>query len=260
MSEHFDLDGQVALITGASRGLGVPMAKALAGAGAHVVLAARDRSRLETVAADIDAAGDAASIRAFDLTDEEACVDAIHGTVSDRGRLDILVNNAGMNIWSPLEEATTEDWHTVFDTNLTASYILCREASKAMIERGYGRLVNVGSALSVVGREKVHAYTASKHGIGGLTRALAADVGPHGVTCNAVLPGYFRTEINKDLLAREGFEESVNGRIAMRRWGEPEELAGVVLFMASPASSYMNGHMIVVDGGLTETFTTPPNI
>ena len=260
MSELFDLNGQVAFITGGSRGLGVPMAKALAAAGAHVVLAARDRSKLDSVVADIGRAGHKASATAFDLTDEEACVGAIADTVAEHGRLDILVTNAGMNIWSPLEETTLEDWHRVFDTNLTASYILCREASRCMIERGYGRLVNVGSALSIVGREKVHAYVASKHGVGGLTRALAADVGPYGVTCNALLPGYFRTEINKDLLAREGFEESVNGRIAMRRWGEPDELAGVVLFMASPASSYMNGHMIVVDGGLTETFTTPPGI
>ncbi|MDH3232650.1 MAG: SDR family oxidoreductase [Alphaproteobacteria bacterium] len=260
MSALFNLEGQVAFLTGASRGLGVPMAKAIAAAGAHVVLAARDRSRLDAVAAEIHGAGHKASIEAFDLTDEDACIGAISNTVAEHGRLDILVTNAGMNIWSPLEEATIEDWHTVFDTNLTASYILCREASKTMIEKGYGRLVNVGSALSIIGREKVHAYVASKHGVGGLTRALAADVGPHGVTCNALLPGYFRTEINKDLLAREGFEDSVNGRIAMRRWGEPEELAGVVLFMASPASSYMNGHMIVVDGGLTETFTTPPDI
>jgi len=260
MSDLFNLSGQVAFITGASRGLGRPMARALADAEAHVVLAARDAEMLGEAVSEIEKAGGSASYEAFDLTDEAACVAAIGNTVSSHGRLDILVNNAGMNIWSPLEDATTEDWHKVFDTNLTASYILCREAAKPMMSAGYGRLINVGSALSVVGREKVHAYVASKHGVGGLTRALAADVGAHGVTCNALLPGYFRTEINKDLLAREGFEDSVNGRIPLRRWGEPGELAGVVLFMASRASSYMNGHMIVVDGGLTETFTTPPNI
>ena len=140
---------------------------------------------------------------------------------------------------------------------LRAPYLLCREAARHMVLRGYGRIVNVGSALAVVGRENVTAYVASKHGLAGMTRALAAELGAKGVTVNMMAPGYFLTEINTAILARPGYEKGVSSRIPLGRWGRPEEVGGVVSFMVSKASSYMNGHVLMVDGGLTETLVLP---
>lgn len=257
MTERFSLKGQVAIVTGASRGLGFDMARAVAQSGAKVYMTARGQEQLDTAAATLRAEGLDVATRAFDLADGEACVAAVRAIGGAEGRLDILVNNAGINAWEPLAEATTATWDRVMGTNVKAPYLLCREAARFMVAAGYGRIVNVGSALAVTGREKVTAYVASKHGLAGMTRALAAELGPKGVTCNMMAPGYFLTEINTTLLARPGYEKGVSSRIPLGRWGSPEEAGGVVAFMASKASSYMNGHVLVVDGGLTETFVLP---
>lgn len=257
MTEIFSLAGQVAVITGASRGLGFEMARAIGRSGATVYLTARGRERLEASCETLCTEGINAKTLAFDLADVDACIDGICHIVETEGRLDILVNNAGINAWEPLAEAKTETWDTVMGTNVRAVYVLCREAARVMSRSGYGRIVNVGSALAVVGRENVTAYTASKHGVAGLTRALAAELGPLGITCNMMAPGYFLTEINTAILDRPGYEKGVSSRIPLGRWGDPSEAGGVVAFMVSRASSYMNGHILVVDGGLTETFVMP---
>ena len=257
MTKRFSLDGQVAMITGASRGLGLEMARAVAESGARVYMTARGRETLEAAAQTLRGEGLDVHAHAFDIAEDDACLAAIDHVRAQKGRLDILVNNAGINAWQPLAEATTDTWDRVMGTNIRGPYLLCREAARMMVAAGYGRIVNVGSALAVTGRENVTAYVASKHGLAGMTRAMAAELGPRGVTCNMMAPGYFNTEINTSLLARPGFERAVSARIALGRWGEPEEVGGVVAFMVSRASGYMNGHVLMVDGGLTETFVLP---
>ena len=258
MTKRFSLDGQVAIVTAASRGLGFEMARAIAESGARVWMTARGKEQLEDSAARLRAEGLDVAVRAFDLADGEACVKSIR-EIGDAagGRLDILVNNAGINAWEPLAEATTATWDRVMGTNMRAPYLMCREAARLMVPCGYGRIINIGSALSVVGRENIAAYVASKHGLAGMTRAMAAELGPKGVTVNMMAPGYFLTEINTTILARPGYEKGVSNRIPLGRWGDPEEAGGVVAFMASRASGYMNGHVLVVDGGLTETLVLP---
>ncbi|VVT01168.1 SDR family oxidoreductase [Hoeflea sp. EC-HK425] len=257
MTNRFSLEGQVAVVTGSSRGLGFEMARAVAESGAKVYMTARGRKQLEKSAAILSAEGLDVEIRAFDLADTDACIAAIRDISKAEGRLDILVNNAGINAWEPLAEATTATWDRVMGTNVRATYVLCREAARLMVPQGYGRIVNVGSALAVVGRENVTSYVASKHGLAGMTRALAAELGARGVTCNMMAPGYFLTEINDTILARPGYEKGVSSRIPLGRWGDAYEAGGVVAFMVSKASSYMNGHVLMVDGGLTETFVMP---
>jgi gluconate 5-dehydrogenase len=244
MTERFSLKGLVAVVTGASRGLGYEMARAVAESGARVYMTARGKDQLEQAASTLLNEGLDVRICPFDLADGDQCVEAVRRIGETEDRLDILVNNAGINAWEPLAEATTSTWDRVIDTNVRAPYLLCREASRFMIPKGFGRIVNVGSALAVTGREKVTAYVSSKHGLAGMTRALAAELGPHGVT-------------NTTIRARPGYEKGVSSRIPLGRWGSPEEAGGVVAFMVSKASSYMNGHILVVDGGLTETFVLP---
>ena len=258
MTGRFSLAGQVAVVTGASRGLGFEMAKAIAESGAKVWMTARGKEQLEESAARLRADGHDVAVRAFDLGDGAACVEAIREIgATEGGRLDILVNNAGINAWEPIAEATTVTWDKVMATNVRAPYLLCREAARLMAQRRYGRIVNIGWALGVVGRENVTAYVSSKHGLAGMTRAMAAELGALGITVNMMAPGYFLTEINTTILARPGYEKGVSNRIPLGRWGDPEEAGGVVAFMASKASGYMNGHVLVVDGGLTETLVLP---
>ncbi len=257
MTNRFSLNGQVAIVTGASRGLGYAMAAAIAESGARVYMTARGQEQLEQSAATLRALGHDVRTSCFDLSDSAQCVAAIRKIGETEGRLDILVNNAGINAWEPLAEATTSTWDAIMGANLRGPYLLCREAARLMVPKGYGRIVNIGSAMAVKGREKITAYVASKHGLAGMTRALAAELGPKGVTCNMMAPGYFLTEINTSILARPGYEKGVSSRIPLGRWGDPDEAGGVVAFMVSKAASYMNGHILVVDGGLTETFVLP---
>lgn len=247
----FDLSGRVALITGASRGFGLEIAKVFAEAGATVVLNGRYKEALQTAARSLPKGR--SDVAAFDVADTAASTAAVKAIEQAHGKLDILVNNAGTNIRKPLAEVTLEDWRTVLDTNLTGAFALAREAALGMAQRGHGRIINIGSVLSILGRANIAAYTASKHGIVGFTKSFAAELGASGVTCNAIAPGYFETELNRPLMDDPAFVAFVNERTPLRRWGKPEELAGAALFLASPAASYVNGHVLAVDGGLTTT-------
>lgn len=253
----FSLDGRVALVTGASRGLGRAMASALAEAGATVVLAARDKAKLDEAAAELRAAGHKVDVEPFDLTDEQAVIAAVPKIVARHGRLDILLNNAGVCIWSGLMDASMDIWRTTMEVNLTATYLLSREAAKPMIAQKYGRIINVGSYVSKLGRERLQAYVASKHGVSGLTKSMAGELGRHGVTCNAIAPGFFVTEMAEPILKDPARQQIFTNAIAMGRWGRPEELAGPAIFLASDAASYVNGHILHVDGGVAEVLSLP---
>jgi gluconate 5-dehydrogenase len=254
----FSLHGKVALVTGASRGLGKAMAQALAGAGATVVLAARDVARLEEVSDEIRRNGHAAHVHAFDLLDEEAVVAAIPRVIERVGRLDILLNNAGMYKTSKLLDSTLELWHQTMDTNLTSAYLLAREAARVMIPQKSGRIINVGSYVSVLGRERMQAYAASKHGLAGLTKSLAGELGRHGITCNAIAPGYFLTDMITPASTDPALMQAFTNAIAMNRWGRPDEMGGAAVFLASDASSYVNGHILHVDGGVANVVSIRP--
>jgi gluconate 5-dehydrogenase len=255
LSGLFDLHGRVALVTGASRGLGLAMARALADAGARVVLAARGRDALEQAAADIRSVGGDAHTLSFDLLDEAAVAAAVPQVLAQHGRLDILLNNAGLCLWSNFLESSLDDWNRTLAVNLTAAYVLAREAARPMIAQRWGRIIHVGSYVSVIGRERLQAYAASKHGLLGLTKSIAGEVGRHGVTCNAIAPGFFVTDMSEPVRRDPQRMQVFTGAIAMQRWGQPDELAGPALFLASEASSYVNGHTLHVDGGVAEVLS-----
>ncbi len=257
MTALFDLGGKVALVTGGSRGLGFAMARAYAQAGARVVLAARDAERLEQAAAQIRSEGGDVHVLPFDLLDEAAVTAAVPKLIERHGRLDILLNNAGICIWSGFLDSTLDSWNRTLATNLTAVYLLAREAARPMIAQRWGRIINVGSYVSVIGRERLQAYAASKHGLLGLTKSIAGEVGRHGVTCNAIAPGFFLTEMAEPVRRDPARMQVFTNAIAMGRWGDPGELAGPAVFLASEASSYVNGHTLHVDGGVAEVLSLP---
>lgn len=251
-SDPFSLSGKIILVTGASRGLGRAMAAAMAAAGGHVVLNGRDGTALETAAAALREAGGKVEAAAFDVTDEASVKAAIEGIVARHGRLDVLVGNAGIQHRRPLLEFATADWQRVLDTNLTACFVLAREAARPMIAQGSGRIIVTASMMGpAIARPTVSAYIAAKGGLVALTKALAVELGPHGICCNAIAPGYFATEMNAALLDNAEFTEFVGKRTPLGRWGRSEEIGGVAVFLASAASSYVNGHTLFVDGGLT---------
>jgi len=253
----FSLDGKVALVTGASRGLGRAMARALAEAGATVVLAARDTVKLQEAAAEIRTAGYRADIEAFDLTHEDEIIAAVPNIVQRHGKLDILLNNAGVCLWSGFIESSLDMWRLTMATNLTATYLLSREAAKPMLVRQYGRIINVGSYVSKLGRERLQAYVASKHGVAGFTKSIAGELGRHGITCNGIAPGFFLTDMAEPITSNPARQQIFTSAIAMGRWGRPEELAGAAVFLASDAASYVNGHILHVDGGVADVLSLP---
>ena len=253
----FSLTGKVALVTGGSRGLGFAMARAYAKAGARVVLAARDEAKLDDAAKQIRADGGDAHTLAFDLMDETAVTAAVPRLIEQHGRLDILLNNAGVCIWSGFLDSTLEIWNRTLATNLTAVYLLARDAARPMIAQRWGRNINVGSYVSVIGRERLQAYAASKHGLVGLTKSIAGEVGRHNLTCNSIAPGFFLTEMAEPVRRDPARMQVFTNAIAMARWGDPNELAGPAVFLASEASSYVNGHTLHVDGGVVGALSLP---
>ncbi len=251
MREMFSLDGRVALVTGASRGLGLAMATGLSDAGARVVLNARNAASLAEAVAEIEGASGQADAEAFDVTDEAAATAAVERIVAAHGRLDILINNAGTVFRKPTLKMQTADWQRLVDTNLTSLYVLAREAARPMLAQGWGRIINIGSVMSLVARPGIVSYVATKHGVAGLTKALAVEFGGQGVTVNAIGPGYFATELNQALVEDPDFNRMVVERTPTGRWGSPDELAGAAIFLASDAGAYVNGHLLMVDGGMT---------
>lgn len=248
MAGLFDLSGRTALITGSSGGLGLAMAQGLAEAGATVVLNGRDRSRLEAAAATFPAG---ARLADFDVTEEAAVVEAFEALDAEGVEIDILFNNAGIQFRKPMVDLAADDWRRVIDTNLTAAFLVGREAARRMIARGRGgKIVNIGSLTSEVARATVAPYTAAKGGIRMLTRSMAAEWAQHGIQANAIGPGYIATEMNRALLDDPKFDGWVRGRTPSGRWGRPEDLVGTAVYLAAPASDYVNGQMIFVDGGL----------
>ena len=246
MAGMFALDGRVALVTGASRGLGFAMAKALKENGAHVVINARDGAALGDAAARIGA-----EALAFDVTDSAAARAALEDIAKRHGHLDILVNNAGIQHRRPLVEWEDDDFERIVATNLSACFRLSRDAARLMLPNKFGRIINTGSVAAILGRPTIHGYVAAKAGLHGLTRSMAAELGRHGITVNALAPGYFATELNTALLNDEAFTKWVEARTPAGRWAKPEELGGAVVFLASTAAAYVNGHVLAVDGGLS---------
>lgn len=256
MLELFSLKQKVAVVTGASRGLGKPMAMGLAAAGAHVALVARDADKLNAVRDEIVAAGGEATVVPIDLADEAAIRAGVQKIGRDLGRIDICVNNAGIINWQPLLESDVDDFERIMDTNVKATFVMSQETSAIMRAGGRGgRIVNIGSVLSSLGRAKLHAYCASKSAIVGLTRSLAAELGRDSITANVIAPGYFVTDINASITSRPGYVEAVSGVTPMERWGKPEELVGTLIYLSSDASSFVTGQVIHVDGGIQATFT-----
>jgi len=253
--DMFSVRGKVAIVTGASRGLGRHMALGLSEAGAHVVLVARDEEKLKDVAGQVEAAGGAATVLPVDLKDTDAIKAAVRKVVSAHGRVDICVNDAGIIAWEPLEQSSEETLQDILDTNVKASFVMSQACANDMRSRGEGgRIINIGSVLSTVGRAKLHAYCASKSAIVGLTRSLAAELGRDGITANVIAPGYFASDINSSLTAKPGYAEAVSGVTPMERWGDPAELVGTLIYLASGASSFTTGQVIHVDGGIQASF------
>jgi gluconate 5-dehydrogenase len=260
MNDLFSLDGRVAVVTGAAQGLGAAMAESLAKAGAHVALTDRNADTLQETRAAFEARGYSVSAVPFDVTDTPAAEGAIREIAKRHGRLDILVNNAGVVVFKRIENHTMPDWERVIEINLTSLYALAREAAVHMAAGGYGRIINISSVMGFVARSGIISYVAAKHGVIGLTKGLAAELAEKKINTNAIAPGYFLTEINKSVQADTEFYDLVKNRTPMHRWGDPSELAGPVLFLASPASSFVNGHVLVVDGGMLAINFEPPSL
>jgi gluconate 5-dehydrogenase len=249
----FDLTGKRALITGSSRGLGLAMATALANAGAAVVLNARDGVALGAAAHDLAATGATVNAVAFDVTNRDSINEAVNHIEDEIGPIDILVNNAGMQFRSSLEAFPPEKFDQVIATNLTSVFNVSQPVARHMISRGTGKIVNICSLLSELSRPSVAPYAATKAAVANITRGMAVDWAKHGLNVNGIAPGYFATELNDALLKDDKFNAWIESRTPMGRWGQPEELGGAIVFLASEASRFVNGHILYVDGAFTAT-------
>jgi gluconate 5-dehydrogenase len=247
----FGLHGRIALITGSSGGIGLALAHGLAGAGATVVVNGRTRTTVEVAVAAIIAAGGKAVPGVFDVTstaDVQAGIAAIERNI---GPIDILINNAGIQRRMPLEDFPEATWRELMTTNLDSVFFVGQAVARCMIPRGRGRIINICSVQSELGRPGIAPYTASKGAVKMLTKGMAIDWGKHGIRVNGLGPGYFRTELNKALVEDEKFSSWLAGRTPLGRWGETDELVGAAIFLASNASTFVNGHILYVDGGIT---------
>nr|WP_296188045.1 glucose 1-dehydrogenase [Pseudomonas sp. UBA1879] len=249
--ESFRLDGRVALITGSSAGIGLAIAKGLAEAGAQVVLNGRNPDTLQAASAALAAQGHNVHIQAFDVTDSAAVNQAVSAIETRIGPLEILVNNAGIQRRAPLAEFSEANWSELMRTNLDSAFFVGQAVARCMIPRGRGRIINICSVQSELGRPNIAPYAASKGALKMLTKGMAIDWGPHGLNVNGIGPGYFKTDLNAALVANPEFSDWLVQRTPSRRWGEVSELAGAAVFLASDASSFVNGHILYVDGAIT---------
>ncbi|MDR5821641.1 glucose 1-dehydrogenase [Caballeronia sp. LZ043] len=249
----FDLTGRRALITGSSTGIGFALARGLGGAGAQVVLNGRDQTRLDEALSQLRAEGITAQAARFDATSPEQVTEAVARIEADSGPIDILVNNAGMQRRAPLETFSHEQWRTLMQTNVDSVFLVGQAVARFMIGRGAGKIINVCSVQSELGRPNIAAYTATKGAVKMLTKGMAIDWGPHGIQVNGLGPGYIKTELTDALVNDEAFSAWLIGRTPSRRWGDVEDLAGAAVFLASDASRFVNGHVLYVDGGVTAT-------
>jgi gluconate 5-dehydrogenase len=249
----FKLDGRVALITGSSSGIGFALARGLGEAGAALVLNGRNKTKLEAAASVLRGEGLQVHTRAFDATQRSEVIEAVDDIEASTGPIDILVNNAGMQRRMPLQDFPAEDWHELMRTNVDSVFLVGQSVARKMIARGRGKIINICSVQSELGRPGIAPYMASKGAVKMLTKGMAIDWGPHGLQVNGLGPGYFKTELTEKLVADEQFSAWLIGRTPSRRWGEVAELAGAAVFLASDASSFVNGHILYVDGGVTAT-------
>ncbi|MDP1647369.1 MAG: SDR family oxidoreductase [Rubrivivax sp.] len=249
----FRLDGRVALVTGSSAGIGYALARGLGQAGATVVLNGRDAARLGAARQALADEGLAVFARAFDVCDAAAVAAAVASIEAEVGAIDVLVNNAGMQRRAPFHEFALADWQQLMRTNVDSMFIVGQAVAQRMVPRRRGRIINICSVQSELGRPDIAPYTASKGAVKMLTKGMAIDLGPYGITVNGLGPGYFKTELTAPLVADEAFSAWLIGRTPSRRWGEVEELAPAAVFLASDAARFVNGHILYVDGGITAT-------
>lgn len=251
MTQIFSLQGRVALVTGASRGLGFAMAQGLAQAGALVVLNGRDAATLALRRADIEAAGGQAEIAAFDVCDRLAADAAMDAILARHGRLDILINNAAFGVPRDFFDISDDDWRLSLNVALDSCFRLSRKAAAGMAAQGWGRIIMISSVNARIGRATNTPYITAKAGLEGLARGMATELATRGVTVNCIAPGYMATDINTKFREQPGQYEWIRNRTPMKRWGAPEDLMGAAVFLASEASAFMTGQVMVIDGGMT---------